>query len=274
MLNKDNFGEKLYNRFPAKYKEDDALVDYALKKYFEAASEGGFNYIIDNINGLCKIIDPDSAPSKVLPKLFYQYGFELFNGIPEQYLRWLLPNISTLWGMKGSISILKYLTSSLTGIKTEVSVTHKEDGTPLSTVKVEMDTSEIDRFPDSSQLKRVLDNFVPFFCDTAVVLTYSFAEPINSSVLEDFDTSLTISQSDTMAVSITEDIHENIVYILNDDVATSFDYESDPTLIGLSLSSGLNTNFKTNNLPCYDKITTGGNTVYSVPTSSGNIVIG
>lgn len=118
ILNSDDFGLKIYNRFPPKYREDDAKVDFALQRYIQALSEGGFKYAIDEINGITNIIDPSKTDSKVLPILFKQYGLEIFNGIPETYLRYLLPKLGEAWTKKGSLSVVEFITSSLSGIKT------------------------------------------------------------------------------------------------------------------------------------------------------------
>ena len=42
--------------------------------------------------------------------LFKSYGLEIFNGIPELYLRKLLPSVSTLYSRKGSISSVEFNT--------------------------------------------------------------------------------------------------------------------------------------------------------------------
>ena len=118
ILNSEDFGLKIYNRFPPKYREDDVGQKYALKRYIESASEGGFKHAIDDVNGITNLIDPDKVSSTVLPTLFQQYGLEIFNGIPEEYLRYLLPKLGEAWSKKGSLSVIEFITSSLSGIKT------------------------------------------------------------------------------------------------------------------------------------------------------------
>ena len=44
-LDPKDFGLKLYNRFPPSYRADDVGQKYALKRYIEAAAEGGFKYV-------------------------------------------------------------------------------------------------------------------------------------------------------------------------------------------------------------------------------------
>lgn len=176
ILNSKDFGLKIYNRFPPKYREDDAMHSYALKRYLQSLSDGGFAYSIDEMNGILDLIDPIKVDAKLLPVLFKQYGLEVFNGIPEEYLRYLLPNLGEAWSKKGSTSVVEFVTSSLSGIKTSTQTTYTDDNNPLITVKLEMDYSLGDYFPDVERFSRLLTNFIPFYCDTKLIYSYVFNE--------------------------------------------------------------------------------------------------
>lgn len=176
ILNSEDFGLKIYNRFPPKYREDDVEQKYALKRYIQALSDGGFKYSIDEINGITDLIDPYKVDAKVLPVLFKQYGLEVFNGIPEEYLRYLLPKLGEAWSKKGSLSVVEFITSSLSGIKTTTEVRYDDGGNPIVDVRLEMDYNIGDYFPEAEQLNRLLSNFVPFYCDTNLIYSYLFYE--------------------------------------------------------------------------------------------------
>lgn len=176
ILNSEDFGLKIYNRFPPKYREDDVGQDYALKRYIEASSDGGFKYAIDDINGITYLINPDKVESKILPILFKQYGLELFNGIPEEYLRYLLPKLGEAWSKKGSLGVIEFITSSLSGIKTSTDVSYDDQDNPLVEVTFEMDYNIGDYFPNTRQFEKLLVNFLPFYCDVAILYAYMFYE--------------------------------------------------------------------------------------------------
>lgn len=176
ILNSEDFGLKIYNRFPPKYREDDVGQNFALKRYLQALSDGGFKYSIDEINGIADLKDPDKVDSKVLPILFKQYGLDIFNGIPEEYLRYLLPKLGEAWTKKGSLSVIEFITSSITGVKTDTEVKFDSQENPLINVKFEMDYNLNGYFPDSNQFIRLLENFVPFYCDLGLVYSYLFYE--------------------------------------------------------------------------------------------------
>lgn len=176
ILNSDDFGLKIYNRFPPKYREDDVGQNYALKRYLQALSDGGFKYAIDEINGITTLIDPDKVDAKVLPVLFKQYGLDIFNGIPEEYLRYLLPKLGEAWSKKGSLSVVEFITSSLSGIKTSTEVNYDEKDNPIVNVRLEMDYNIGDYFPEAEQFTRLLENFVPFYCDVSMLYSYLFHE--------------------------------------------------------------------------------------------------
>lgn len=176
ILNSEDFGLKIYNRFPPKYREDDVSQKFALKRYLQSLSDGGFKYSIDEINGITHLIDPDKVQSEVLPILFKQYGLNIFNGIPEEYLRYLLPKLGEAWSKKGSLSVVEFITSSLSGIKTSTNVWYDEFNDPIIDVKLEMDYSLGDYFPDVKQFTRLLKNFIPFYCDMSLIYSYLFYE--------------------------------------------------------------------------------------------------
>ena len=176
ILNSEDFGLKIYNRFPPKYREDDVGQNFALKRYLQALSDGGFKYSIDEINGIADLKDPDKVDSKVLPILFKQYGLDIFNGIPEEYLRYLLPKLGEAWTKKGSLRVIEFITSSITGVKTDTEVKFDSQENPLINVKFEMDYNLKGYFPESNQFMRLLENFVPFYCDLGLVYSYLFYE--------------------------------------------------------------------------------------------------
>ena len=189
ILNSNDFGLKIYNRFPPKYREDDVGQRYALKRYIEALSDGGFKPVIDDINGITHLIDPDNIDAKLLPIQFKQYGLELFNGIPENYLRYLLPRLGEAWSMKGTLGVVEFITSSISGVKAVTEVTFDEKENPYINIRLEMDYSIDDSyFPNDEQLKRLLLNFIPFYCDLGLYYAYMFYE---SQVLKTGDETLT-----------------------------------------------------------------------------------
>lgn len=190
-LSNEEYGLKLYNRFPPKYREDDIGENFALKRYLESLADGGFKFVIDDINGITNLIDPDNIDAKLLPILFEQYGLEIFNGIPENYLRYLLPKLGEAWSMKGSLSVIEFITSSLSGIKTTTEVVYDEEDNPLIEIRLEMDFNIGDYFPETEQFNKIIKNFLPFYCDAVLIYSYMFYENGIISVKEDTDTHIT-----------------------------------------------------------------------------------
>lgn len=173
ILNGEEFSLKLYNKFPKSYIIDDVKQDFTLKRYLEVAGVG-FNYTIQDINKLLSLINPDNVDFKILPILYKQYGLDLFNGIPEEYARYLLPKLGEAWSKKGSIDIIEFITSALSGIKVNAYVEYNSDKDLFINVKFEMDYSLGSYFPDPIQFKRILDNFIPFYCDMVLMYSYFF----------------------------------------------------------------------------------------------------
>ena len=211
ILDSKDFGLKIYNRFPPKYREDDSQQQYALKRFLEAMSDGGFKYIIDEINGITYLQDPDNTDSKVLPLLFNQYGLDVFNGIPEEYLRKLLPNLGEAWSKKGSLVVIEFITSSLAGVKATTEVEYDDDGNPLIDIRLEMDSNLSDYFPDARHFSVLLDSFLPFYCDKTLIYVYVFDESANVDVNEEEYNEITCSPEDE---EIKSDVDEYVLSTL------------------------------------------------------------
>lgn len=177
-LNGSTFGEKMYNTLPQKYRNDDSMVEYALKRYLQALSDGGFSKVIEESNGILDLNDPSKTPSEVLSILFEQYGLKIFKGVPELYLRKLLPILGDLYARKGAITVIEYLTSIISDVKTDVIVSPNFSEDYHIDLRLEMDydrQGERD-MPDKDQLYRILKEFLPFFIETTVIFVYLFYE--------------------------------------------------------------------------------------------------
>lgn len=201
ILRSDDFGLKIYDRFPPKYREDDGAHSFALKRYLQATSDGGFAHIINDTNGILNLIDPDSVDSSLLPILFSQYGLELFNGIPENYLRYLLPRMGEAWSKKGSLEVVEFITSAVSGIKPLPEIKYDEKENPLVEVKLEMDYNIGNYFPEIDQLKKLLRNFIPFYCDLEIYYTYMFYDSTALKMVDDVDLSFTLTDKDSASIN-------------------------------------------------------------------------
>lgn len=185
LLDGKTFGDRLYNSLPKMYHTEDSSVNYALKRYLQAMVEGGFSYVINESNGILDLNDPARTPSEVLPIIFEQYGLSIFNGIPETYLRKLLPILKDLYDRKGATTVIEYLTSIISDVEAEVIVSpnFKEDF--HIDLRLEMDYDQED-VPDKDQLIRIIKEFLPFFIEVTIILVYLFYEYANIKVKEDF----------------------------------------------------------------------------------------
>ena len=252
ILNSEDFGLKIYNRFPPKYREDDMGQKLALKRYLQALSDGGFRYIIQDTNGLLDIKDPSRTSLDILLNLYKQYGLEVFNGIPENYLRSLLPYLSSAWKYKGPIDIIEFVTTTLSGIKVSSEINYADSRTalfgdavlghalfnnknshetPIITVRLEMDFSLSDYFPSSEQFRRILENFVPFYCDLALVYSYVYSDE-NAIIFREFNIDhITDTKAESRNISSTE-VSKDKVNLAMDELSSSlFGFITDHTKI-------------------------------------------
>ena len=221
-LDPKDFGLKLYNRFPPSYRADDVGQKYALKRYIEAAADGGFKYVIEEQNGILDLVNPQTSPLEAVYALYEQYGLELFHGIPEEFLRSFLPNIGLAWSKKGSLDVVEFIVSSLSGIKTSTEVTYDEHDNPLITVRLEMDFSVSDYFPNAKQFERILSKFIPFYCDALLVYSYVYYE--NASVHGDDYTTTDIHEKVVEEGHIPYGVHIGLEPMLNTEKRLNFNF--------------------------------------------------
>lgn len=177
-LNGTKFGERLYDTLPHLYHSEDEMVDFALKRYLQALADGGYAYVIDELNGILDLNDPTKTPAEVLPVLFEQYGLPIFNGIPEAYLRKLLPILRDLYARKGATTVIEYLTSIISDVKSEVIISPDFKENYHIDLRLEMDYDQQGArdLPDIEQLLRIIKEFLPFFIEVTFTFSYLFYE--------------------------------------------------------------------------------------------------
>ena len=186
ILNSFGFGIKIYNRFPLKYREDDEITKFTLRRYLDAIGEGGFRFLIDDWNGLYELVDPNKSTSEGLQILYEQFGLPVFYGIPEPYLRYFLPHIGEAYSAKGSIDVLDFVLASLAGVQVEPEIIIDDNDDTFLILNLLMDESLDGYLPDRDQFIKILKNFVPFYLDFILRLVYYYSESAEFSVEETY----------------------------------------------------------------------------------------
>lgn len=247
-LDSKNFGDKLYNSLPEMYRVDDANENFALKRYLQSLADGGFEKVIEETNGLMTLVDPDKVDKDILPVLFKSYGFEVFNGIPELYLRKLLPMVSKLFALKGSITSVEYLTSLVSGVKSTVEVSDSFNEDHSIDVKLDLDYNlSPSELPDREQLLRIISEFVPFYCSVVIVYSYFFNDDFRAYVQDTYSRDyVTFSSSDSARLKFEESGEKIKMTLTNEDELSPLFIDYNTVLN--SIENRLNTSFVLNNM--------------------------
>ena len=197
-MDSKTFSEKLYNTLPVMYHNADSMVDYALKRYLQVLSDGGYSFVVDELNGILNLNDPERTPSEVLGVLFEQYGLPLFNGIPEVYLRKLLPILGDLYARKGATTVIEYLTSIISDVKTDIVISPDFLNDYHVDLRLEMDYDQTGArdLPDREQLLRIIKEFLPFFIEVTIIFVYLFYETAKLQARERLEDSVTEVRSE------------------------------------------------------------------------------
>lgn len=184
-LDTDAFTDRAYEMLPKLYRDLDEKTGYQLKRFMKSIADSAVSSMIEESNGILDLNDPDRTPSNVLPVLFKQYGMDIFYGLPEYYIRKLLPLMGDIYARKGSTSALEYLASVLSEVTAEVVVSDDFEHDRHIDLVLEMDYDGGEHgIPDRDQMAKLVENFVPFFINTTVIYLYSFYDSIRLRVYE------------------------------------------------------------------------------------------
>lgn len=235
LLNSETFGDRIYERFPEVYKRDDKLNNYALKRYIKTAG-AGFKCIIDEANGITDLRDSGKVASSTLPIVYSSHGLEIFNGIPETFLRNLVPTLNPLFSRKGSMSAIEYLCSVVSGIVCNVDVSHFSENNQVN-VMVDMDNNVRGDFPSVEQLLRIMDEFIPFYCNASLVFSYTFKESFEITMRDFVEGDYLFGEKDTSSVLFNDVLEDEVITskedsigLLNNSYMENSNFLNDPRL--------------------------------------------
>lgn len=207
-LTADEVSEMLYQSLPAIYREYDKTVKYALKRYLQVFVEGGFQYALEETNGILDLYDPDKTAYKMLKYLYKSFGFDMFNDVSEFYQRKMLREIGELYKRKGSEEVVRYISSLISGanVHFEYGDNYKENF--KAELTLDMDSGIESKIPTNEQLARILKEFLPFFMDVTFVFAYNLPASEWTALMGD------VQDSDTTLLNdIKEDFINQAYYI-------------------------------------------------------------
>lgn len=124
-MNASNLADYLYERkIPQVYRDMDS-PHYPLKRYIHSLIEGGFSEMVQKCNDLTSLTDPEKCPDSIFPYLFESFGYKYDPSVSTIYYRRILLNHGELVRRRGTVSYIKFLTSTITGLDCSISSTNK-----------------------------------------------------------------------------------------------------------------------------------------------------
>lgn len=186
-IDSSTLGDRLFQSLPRVYQREDRFQKHQLERYLKVLAEGGFSIVADETSGLLDLNDPEKTPYNVLMVLFEQYGLSMFHGVPEAYLRKLLPIIGDLYSRKGSISAIEFITGIITDVKTEIILDEDFYNNYHIDLTLDMTYDKKDKrdFPTEEQLMRIINEFIPFFFNVTAVILADYNDGINLRIEEE-----------------------------------------------------------------------------------------
>lgn len=149
-----------YKKLPQVYRDEDAVIDYPLKRYLEALVEGGCKGVIDDNEKMLTLFDPKAIPESLFPFLCKSFGLEYFPDIDVTYQRKLLSNLGELIRRRGTFSSVRYMIRVLTGLESELS----RDGRTLNIVLLVANLEQMNNIEISmAVIKNYIQSQIPYY---------------------------------------------------------------------------------------------------------------
>ena len=162
LTSKELFNLLYYKKLPQIYRDEDAKIEFPLKRYLESLSEGGFSSSIDDITGILSLIDPKSIPEKFFPYLCESFGLEYFPDIDVTYQRKFLTNMGELVRRRGTFSSVHFLVRSLTGLEAELSL--DDDAKTLKIVLLAKSVEQVQHLePSIMVISNYIKTQIPYY---------------------------------------------------------------------------------------------------------------
>lgn len=175
-----------YNKLPKVYRDYDSQIGLPLYRYLTALLDGGYGYILESINTLTDLFDPEVCPTECIPLLCKSFGLPYYSDIPEVYWRRLLANIGEIMKRRGTYSCIKYLIRVLSGLNVALSYKrgYNEDNTEYGRFLIaNISAEDVSNILNLDVTTRVIEKFIREFVPHYITTVEVTAE-INTQVLE------------------------------------------------------------------------------------------
>ena len=156
------------------------------------------------------------------------------------------------------MSAIEYLCSVVSGVLCTIEVSNFSDNNQVN-ILIDMDSTVQKNFPNVEQLRRIVDEFVPFYCNVSLVFSYSFKDTFGIIIRERFEEDeYAVEENDNSDFLFSEVLEDEITSkredsagLLNDSYKENSNFLNDPRLL-------LTNNIFLNSCNGYDIITVNG----------------
>ncbi len=164
-MNKNELLDFLYyKKFPEAYRVEDLAQKpkLPLYRYLQALFDGS-DWLLEDINGIVLLTDPEKCPDKFLPYLMQSFGLNYSEDIDPKYQRKLLSNVGILFRRRGTSNCVRYLVRVLADMDVEV---HYDPDTRYLHITLLPSTMQdfVNMATSKKVITRYLQDFLPYYC--------------------------------------------------------------------------------------------------------------
>lgn len=156
-----------YKKLPVVYQDEDLAQKpkLPLYRYLQALFVGG-DSVLEDINNILLLTDPEKCPDKFFPYLVRSFGLQYFEDIPISYQRKLLGNIGELYRRRGTSNCIRYLARVLTGMNAVVD--YNQTNLTLTITLIAASINDITNMETSKKvILAYLKDFLPYYVNLA-----------------------------------------------------------------------------------------------------------
>jgi len=233
----DKFQEYLYSRYPSVYRIYDE--DLLLQRFTYALTDPAIP-LIKKLEMMHDVLDIGFCPDSVIPRMYNNFGALYDDELSTSRQRKILRNIVDLLKYKGTGSVIEYIVSELTGIRTTIQYSPDPDDRTHTTLRLDMDYDLYNENIPASKLREVLEEFLPFYMVMTIVYVYKFMDSASMSLTEGSSDLIKELMLDSSALTVPELFKQAVVLIHTESgSAIASEYERDTVKSSLPESSSL-----------------------------------
>lgn len=184
--NKENIGSYLYQRLPSYHRVQDEKNNFILERFLTDVLNASFKENAKALDEALALVQASKCPEEHLYNLAVSLGADWINAVHPRYQRTIILMLIKLYKIKGTVDVIRFIASQLSGFKAEViegeipDEYFKPGDEKLRLLTIRLQAPELNdpvlTQQHESTISYVIGQFVPVHTKYILVVTYYYDE--------------------------------------------------------------------------------------------------